>query len=253
MSGISKTFLVLALIGSLVAAWFGYKLVEQKNELVAKYDEEQGAHKKTKADLEKTQKELADEKKVVEETKGKLADSDKKGSALQSSLSEAVAKVSDLEKSIKDLNAKAESEQKKLKELEALLGGDSPQGLRDKLKKVEGDKQQQMADKKKLEDELAASKAEMTRLNDMKIRAQTGDMPPGISGKILTVNKTWNFIVLSIGDKEGVVENGVFVVYRGKEFIGKVKVVSTDAHTCVADILPDMTKGAIQVGDEVFN
>jgi hypothetical protein len=109
------------------------------------------------------------------------------------------------------------------------------------------------ADKKKIEDDLSAQKAEVARLNDLRERSKTGEMPPGISGKILKVNQAWNFVVLNVGNLDGVVENGILVVYREKQFVGKVKVVSTEAHTCVADIIPEMTKSAVQEGDEVFN
>jgi hypothetical protein len=49
-----------------------------------------------------------------------------------------------------------------------------------------------------------------------------------------------------------VVPSGELVVYRGNEFLGKVKVTSAEDNTAVADILPG-AKADIQVGDDVIN
>jgi hypothetical protein len=77
-------------------------------------------------------------------------------------------------------------------------------------------------------------------------------MPPGISGKVTFVNTTWNFVVLNVGLSNGVVPNGELIVYRGRDFLGKVKVTSAEDNTAVADILPG-AKADIQVGDDVLN
>jgi hypothetical protein len=77
-------------------------------------------------------------------------------------------------------------------------------------------------------------------------------MPPGISGKITFVNRAWNFVVLNVGLSNGVVPNGELIVYRGRNFLGKIKVTSAEDSTAVADILPD-AKADIQVGDDVLN
>jgi cell shape-determining protein MreC len=84
-------------------------------------------------------------------------------------------------------------------------------------------------------------------------RGKTGTMPPGINGKILSVNRAWNFVVLNVGNKDGVVENGVLMVYRGNTLLGKVKVVSAEKNSAVADVIPEWIKGDIQPGDAVFN
>ena len=46
--------------------------------------------------------------------------------------------------------------------------------------------------------------------------------------------------------------NGELIVYRGQNFLGKVRVTKADPNDSVAEILPDI-KGDIQVGDDVLN
>jgi hypothetical protein len=42
------------------------------------------------------------------------------------------------------------------------------------------------------------------------------------------------------------------IVYRGRDFLGKIRVTKADPNDAVAEILPDV-KGDIQVGDSVLN
>ena len=77
-------------------------------------------------------------------------------------------------------------------------------------------------------------------------------MPPGISGKVTFVNRAWNFVVLNVGLANGVVPNGELIVYRGRDFLGKIKVTSAESNSAVGDILPN-AKADIQVGDDVLN
>jgi hypothetical protein len=76
--------------------------------------------------------------------------------------------------------------------------------------------------------------------------------PPGVSGKVTFVDRTWNFVVLDVGLDAGVVPNGELIVYRGRTFLGKIRVTRADPKDAVAEILPDV-KGNIQVGDAVLN
>jgi cell shape-determining protein MreC len=90
------------------------------------------------------------------------------------------------------------------------------------------------------------------QLKDDINRAKVGNIPPGISGKVTFVNRAWNFVVLNVGLSSGVVPNGELILYRGRNFLGKVKVTSAEDNTSVADILPN-AKADIQIGDDVLN
>ncbi len=253
MSGIAKIFLGIALIGTIASGIFGYMINTEKMDYIEKYNTTSATLESTKNTLKKTEQDLTAAQAQVKDLEGKLTAATGKGESLESALKESKAKVADLEGKLSEANQKATAESAKLKEIEGALAGSTPQQLKDTIKKSQADVDRLTGEKKKLEDDLSAQKAEVARLLDLRKRAETGEMPPGINGKILTVNKSWNFVVLNVGDKDGVVENGILVVYRGKEFVGKVKVVSTDAHSAVADIIPEMSKMPVQVGDEVFN
>jgi len=66
------------------------------------------------------------------------------------------------------------------------------------------------------------------------------------------MNKAWNFVVLDVGEQNQLVEGVDLTVYRGNSLVGKVRTVSVDDETAIADILPEWTKTEIQIGDQVL-
>jgi hypothetical protein len=77
---------------------------------------------------------------------------------------------------------------------------------------------------------------------------------PGLQGRVLAVNAGWNFVVLSVGDKQGVMVNSSLIVVRGNEPIARLRITSVEPSTSIADVLPGtVRKGAsVQPGDTVI-
>jgi len=76
----------------------------------------------------------------------------------------------------------------------------------------------------------------------------------GLEGEVLAVNPGWNFVVLSIGDRQGAVSNAELILQRGNHEIGKVRITSVEPSTSVADIIPGtLARGVrVQPGDRVI-
>src|SRR5258708_1299577 len=76
----------------------------------------------------------------------------------------------------------------------------------------------------------------------------------GLQGRILAVNAGWNFVVLSVGDKQGVVVNAPLLVVRGNQPIAKLRITSVEPSTSIADVLPgSVPRGVtVQPGDTVI-
>ncbi|NBR68701.1 MAG: hypothetical protein EBT69_00710 [Verrucomicrobia bacterium] len=108
------------------------------------------------------------------------------------------------------------------------------------------------------ENKLLASAKEKMEVELKKLRESEELRRPGgtksisLSGKIVAVNPTWNFVILDLGKNDQVVEGLSMVIYRGEKMIGKVKVVTVDATTSVADLMPGTPAQAIEVGDQVI-
>jgi cell shape-determining protein MreC len=75
----------------------------------------------------------------------------------------------------------------------------------------------------------------------------------GLEGQVLAVNGAYNFVVLSLGDRQGVVMNSQMVVFRGDRMVARVKVTSVEPSTSIADIIPGSSPSDFRVmpGDRV--
>lgn len=85
---------------------------------------------------------------------------------------------------------------------------------------------------------------------------QTEDAPPELPpvvGKILALDPKWNFVVLNIGENQGLKANGVLLVARNSELLGKLRITRVEADQSIADLLPDADIATIREGDHVFN
>gem|GEM_PF-5315726 len=72
-------------------------------------------------------------------------------------------------------------------------------------------------------------------------------------GKVLAAEPGWGFLVVNVGDKQGVKPNGMLMVARDGSAIGKVKVTSVERDQAVAELVPGtFGKGAgVRRGDLV--
>lgn len=83
---------------------------------------------------------------------------------------------------------------------------------------------------------------------------ETKDGLTRLTGRVLAVNEAWNFVILSLGKRNGVESNMEFLVKRGSTLIGKIKTATLYPETSTADIIPaSLTRGlSIQPGDDII-
>lgn len=105
-----------------------------------------------------------------------------------------------------------------------------------------------------LEGKLRDTEARFAELNKKEQDRSAQKMREGLEGRVLAVNPAWNFVVLSIGDRQGVVNNAELLLKRGNQFLGKVRVTSVEPSTSIADIVANsMPSGvSVQPGDSVI-
>jgi hypothetical protein len=95
-------------------------------------------------------------------------------------------------------------------------------------------------------------KKDLERLQELDRLRSESKAPLELSGKVLAINKAWNFVVLDVGKDDKLVEGVDLTVYRGETLIGKIRTVAVENNTAIADVLPEWTKTEIQVGDKVL-
>lgn len=72
-----------------------------------------------------------------------------------------------------------------------------------------------------------------------------------LRGRILVVDPKWDFVVLNIGQDQGVLDNGELLVSRDGKLVAKVIVRSIDKNRSIANIIPGWKLGEVIEGDEV--
>jgi len=72
-----------------------------------------------------------------------------------------------------------------------------------------------------------------------------------LTGRVLSINKDYNFVVIDLGTNAGVKVNDEFVVYRDNKFIAHLKVVQTREEISAADIKDQAAQEQIREGDIV--
>jgi len=77
-------------------------------------------------------------------------------------------------------------------------------------------------------------------------------LPPGLKGTVMAVDPKWNFVVLNIGEDQGVLQSGELLVSRDGRLVAKVIVSSVQKDRCIANMVPGWQLGDIIEGDEVI-
>jgi cell shape-determining protein MreC len=99
---------------------------------------------------------------------------------------------------------------------------------------------------KEAEERLAAAEQTIKRYQEPIMRA-------GTSGRVISVNSGWNFLITDLGDNKGATPNSPLVVMRGSQMVGRARITQVEPGTSVADIIPgSVPRGtSVQPGDKV--
>jgi hypothetical protein len=73
-----------------------------------------------------------------------------------------------------------------------------------------------------------------------------------LEGKVLVINKDYNFVVTNLGKKEGIDIGDVFSVYHGPDYIGDVKIEKIHDSMSAAGFVSAETKDKVSEGDKVI-
>jgi predicted RNase H-like nuclease (RuvC/YqgF family) len=251
MSQLGKILLGVALLGALASLVAGYLVIQKSSEqkgTIASVTQERDS---VKAQVSKATQQADAAEKDKAAAVAELTESKTKLDDLTAKLASAQKDHDDLTSAVQTANDATKKAQDQVQQITTSLGM-SPDEAKAAIKKAQDDLATTQSEQKILQDQLQASTSQIEELKKDINNAKVGFIPPGVSGKVTFVNRAWNFVVLNIGLTNGVVPNGELIVYRGRTFLGKIKVTSAEGSTAVADILPD-AKADIQVGDDVLN
>ena len=102
-------------------------------------------------------------------------------------------------------------------------------------------------------DRLAIDYAKLKRILDINFVPDAVPELPPMHGSVLVVDPKWNFVVLNLGETNGLLKNGVLLISRDGKLVAKVKIRRIEADRSIADILPGTQVTEVREGDRVMN
>jgi hypothetical protein len=77
-------------------------------------------------------------------------------------------------------------------------------------------------------------------------------LPPGLKGNVMAVDPKWDFVVLNVGQDQGVLKDGEMLVSRDGKLVAKIVVRSVQKDRSIANLVPGWQLGEIIEGDAVI-
>ncbi len=198
--------------------------VTQINTLTDEINKEKASKEDALSGMEELRQEIEEQKTLKLELESKL-------SQAQDAVKTMQGKLSALESDKKDLSLK-------LKDLEEKTAGVE---LGKIVVSPEPDKATTAKGKKKAPAAKASKEAPITPIASGKV----------LEGKVLVVNKEYNFVVINMGSKDGVSLGQVFTISRGNNILGDVKVEKLHDSMAAAGFITEDTKNKVREGDKV--
>lgn len=250
----SKVFGTLAAVffaASAFVAWKNQKAHEREQEA---YVNSQNVENSTKKGLKKQQKRFAD---ADDARDGHVAKSEE----VQKELDKATEELSAAKKVVANLKSEHKGNESEIADANEILRElPNPTELVPKIKRMRSQLAEATSGIGTEEARLAnltrqdiAGKAKIKELRGTIDTITGGKSLPNLNARISAVYRNWGFVILSAGDKQGVVSGSVLDVIRGDAVIGKLRVTAVEAGRASADIVLDsVAEGAVlQPGDKV--
>jgi hypothetical protein len=95
---------------------------------------------------------------------------------------------------------------------------------------------------------------EQSRAPEVMVQRREPSLHPSVRGTVLAVNQAYNFVVLNLGNRQGLEPNAEMLVLRETTIIGKIRISSVEPATAIGDILGNSLARGVQVqpGDTVI-
>jgi hypothetical protein len=205
----------------------------------------------------KKENELKAREAAIAAAQSKLTERDGKPVVAEEQLTQILNERKQLEAKLQDKEAENAALQKQIDEKQP--GTTNPGAPSAVELQAQLDDARQQLDNAEREKSLLSEKIQVVRekssqLEDEKKRRAIARNKVGVRGTILAVNQAYNFVVLNLGDRNGVEPHSEMLIVRDGTYIGKIRISSVEPATAIGDIIAStLTRGVqVQPGDIVI-
>lgn len=249
-----KILLILALLtggGSIAVSHFMVKPRIEKaekaeKENMQKFQAESAAKARVQGELNETKQTLETTKTELETTKTSLATKTKEAE-------DANALANQRQGEVNKANAETARVKKESEEFFKLnMTVAQIVKLRDDLPKVTKERDVFTAENKILQVRVNGLQNKLRELDKNSLIAPPVRLPAGLSGKVLSVDPRYEFVIINVGGKQGALVDGEMVITRNGEMVGKVRIATVEPDFSVANVIQSWKKKDAVEGDTVL-
>jgi hypothetical protein len=242
--------LIVAILAALGAGTLNVLQVRDKiNTLISQRDDYHTNLTKTQDTLKTTQKNLDTTQKNLDQTKQQLTASQAAQKKAEDTAAAETKRAADLTTSLAKATQDRDTAQANLAAYTAT--GKSPAEILQLVALIAQDKATIAA----INDEKAVLTRSVARLKNELAKYTGPDLTvklrADLKGKVVVVDPKWDFVVLDIGDDQGLLENGELLVSRDGKLVAKVIVRTVEKDRSIANIMPGWKLGEVFEGDQV--
>ena len=243
--------LIVAIVAALAAGVVNFAVVKGKiDKLTADRNDQRSQKDDFHRKLTSTQKTLKDTVATLDQTKKDLDVAKADEQKAEDNLTAANTKIDDLTGRLTKTTTQRDDAQNQLAAYKAT--GLTPPQVDDLNKNL---KQTEMALDVANQENLVLIHT-VASLNN-KINELVGTnyvvaLPSGLKGTVMAVDPKWDFVVLNVGEDQGVLKDGEMLVSRDGKLVAKVIVRSVQKDRSIANLVPGWQLGEIIEGDEVI-
>lgn len=82
-------------------------------------------------------------------------------------------------------------------------------------------------------------------------QGSAGSVRKGLTGRVLFVNRDWNFVVIDLGSQDGLVPNAEMLIHRDDSLVGKIVISNLSPDMSIAELEAGWLQGQVREGDYV--
>jgi len=243
--------LILAIVASIAVGTLNFVKIKKEIEtLQTNWKTELEAHKKFETDYKRTKSDLDKTNAVLKTTQENLKVTTEEKEKALTDLGAEKKRTDTLTKDLDKTRGERDDAQRDLAAYKAtgynpdqiFAFGKQNKALQDNLEAVQNENKVIGQKLKRTENELALYKEP----------SKDPALPASLKGKVLVADPKWQFVVLNVGEDQGVLPHGQLLVNRNGRLVAKVVISSVQKDRSVANIMEGWQIGEVIEGDQVI-
>jgi hypothetical protein len=243
--------LIVTILAGIAVGVINFVMVKDKIEvLLTDRNTQRDGRVKAEGERDETRQVLAKTEKDLKSTKEQLDETTVQRDRAVAAEAEATKKAADLTGKLAKTTEERNVAQQELSSFKAtgrtpeqILSFDTTiKGLEAKIEALD-------MEKKILNRELVKTQNELARYTDPKYDGPS--LPSTLTGRVTASDPKWDFVVINIGEAQGVLQHSRLYVSRDGKLVAKLRVTSVERDHCIANVMDGWRVGDVVEGDVV--